>query len=443
MAGLAAALQAKRAGLEVLVLESRDRPGGRLETRNYGSLYAESGAMVVTDDEPETLELLRQFGLGSLVALGEHGIELFLWGRHARLTRLDGRVERLADWLSLYRFLLASLRGRAKGEPLPSLALLRGLRRAVEQIRVEAERVAFPYVPDEHPGWDTRSFAAFLSDFHPGLIPYFDLQLKVTAGDLAERISMFWGMVTFHWNVNSHFYWIRGGSRALPEAMAAELGDSLVLGAEVTEIRAPGQPIVRYRLGTTSAEVRPRAVIVATTPSRALAAMKDLDSRKRSALSKVPFGAYIPVHLLCRRRFWSDRIRTGYMNCAGLVFADLADGTREQPGEQGVLIAFIAGPEAKRLVDAPEGEIITEVRRDLERVFPGCWPEVLRSEVFRWPEGIPYFPENYGPILRDLREPWGSVFFCGDYTQGAGINDAVISGQLAAGQVVARLRSGG
>ena len=114
----------------------------------------------------------------------------------------------------------------------------------------------------------------------------------------------------------------------------------------------------------------------------------------------------------------------------------MVDATRGQTGTSGVLNAFIGGPEAARLINAAESEIIAEVRRDLGIIFPDCENEIIEARVFRWNEAIPYLDPETGHRLEELRRPEGRIFFCGDYTQGAGINDAVVSGQFAAGQIL-------
>ena len=50
-------------GLDVLVLEANEYPGGRIRTIHYKDAYAEAGALVITEDEHETLTLLREMRL--------------------------------------------------------------------------------------------------------------------------------------------------------------------------------------------------------------------------------------------------------------------------------------------------------------------------------------------------------------------------------------------
>ncbi|HLM68436.1 MAG TPA: FAD-dependent oxidoreductase, partial [Longimicrobium sp.] len=66
LAGLAAAYELARAGVEVRVLEARERPGGRVHTLRApfdDGLYAEAGAVFVPGHHATTLRYLREFGL--------------------------------------------------------------------------------------------------------------------------------------------------------------------------------------------------------------------------------------------------------------------------------------------------------------------------------------------------------------------------------------------
>jgi protoporphyrinogen oxidase len=76
---------------------------------------------------------------------------------------------------------------------------------------------------------------------------------------------------------------------------------------------------------------------------------------------------------------------------------------------------------------------------DLKRVFPQAARELLEIRIFRYPQGISYFPPGHAPILPDLQRPQGNLFFCGDYLYGAGVWEAVVSGNQAASQVLKHL----
>jgi len=434
IAGLVTADNLQKRGIDVVLLEAQSYPGGRIRTVHANGYHAESGGSVITQDELETLGLLKELSVGPLIDLGLHGLDLFLGRKTAHLTRLDGRIRGPRDLWSLVCFAAAMTTGGSE-VPVPGPGLLRGYRAAVKAIQEEQAFLTYPYDPTARERWDTTTFAEFVDRFHPNLRTFVDLQLKVTAGEVADRISLFWGLVTFNWNIHGTFYWIQGGASCFPLALAARLGDRLRLNSPATSVTSDKNVRVQYKGEDGPGVVSARMAVLAVPPSAVLRIVEGLDPVKQEALAAVPFGSYIVVHFVCRYRFWTRKIAGGYLNCATTVFADILDSTRGQEGEGGILSCFIAGPEARRLIDSSDVAVVCEVVRDLERVFPGAIQEVTDRSVYRWREAIPYFHPGYGRLIYDLQRPQGRLFFCGDYTQGAGIDDAVVSGLRTAEQV--------
>jgi|GEM_PF-3458044 len=399
--------------------------------------------MVVTEDEPETLQLMDEVGIDSsrLLELGRHGTNLFLGGHYVNLSRVDGRIGSIRDGLDLLRMARASWGLAESRFPALSPRLYFAYRKAVNVIRQESAEISYPYKPAHRSYWDRMTFAEFLDEFHPKLRHIVDVQLKVTAGETSDRISLFWGLVTFRWNVEGRFFFVKGGASILPRALAQKLDGRLTLDADVHTV-VEGDPLrIEYACQGTRASTYARHVLLAVPASRVSKLVCGLPRETEDALQRVAYASYIPVHLRFRRRFWQSELSSGFLNCAGLVFADVVDGTKGQSGKTGILNCFIAGPEARRLIAATDNEILCEVLEDLDRVWPGSPADLLDHRVFRWSEGISYFPPNYADPLDRLRRPIGNIRLCGDYTQGAGMNDAVLSGTVAAAQLLERIRS--
>ena len=433
-AGLVAAYDLQKRGFDVGVVEAQSYPGGRVHTIHANGYYAESGGAVITQHEFETMDLLKELSVGPLINLGLQGLDLFFGRKIVHVTRLDGRIRSAKDLWSLISFAAAmAFSGRDGNLPKPSL--LRGYRAALKAIQEEKAFLEPPYDPNARELWDTTTFAEFLDRFHPDLRALVDLQLKVTAGEVSDRISLFWGLVTFNWNIDGSFYWIKGGAGCFPLALAEKLGSRLQLNSPVMSVTTDCGVRIECEKDARRIVLSAKAVILAVPPSAALRIVKNLSARKRDVLTRVRFGSYIVVHFVCRTRFWTRKIKAGYLNCATTVFADILDSTRGQEGNGGILSCFIAGPEARRLIDSTDGAIVCEVVRDLERVFPGSIRETIDCSVDRWRDAIPYFHPGYGQLLQGLQESQDNLFFCGDYTQGAGIHDAVVSGLRASKEV--------
>lgn len=442
LAGLTAAYRLAKQGVDVVVLEADQRPGGRVLTAEYDAMYAEAGGAVVTGDEELLVALLEEVGIDQreLVELGLHGVDFTVGSRILHMARMDGRLGSPADVLHALRFGLATWCEQPHPLPPATPSLFLAYRRAIREIGSMAPQIEVPYRPDLHPEWDETSFGRFLDGFHPHLKHYFDLQLTVTSGASADHISLFWGIVTFKWNLEGGFYWVRGGMSRLPIALAQALGERLVLGSQVLSVNRTEPVEVVARSTDGERTLTARSVLIATPPAQASELTRDLPKDKEAALRQAPLGAYLPLHLRFSSRFWLKRWSSTYLNTSGMVFHDLVDATRGQAGTDGILMCFIGGPTAAELMTTSDEKVLEHVLRDLERLFPSAPSDLLGYRVFRWRNAIPYFPPNHARALELLRAPDGPRYFCGDYTQGAGMHDAVLSGELAARAIAQSLR---
>src|SRR6185312_1101027 len=88
-AGLMAAYELSKAGKQVMVLEARDRLGGRMYTLN-DDLHTELGAEFIHGDLPVTLQLLKEANIDTVPASGE------MW--HSRDGKFSKNAEQFEHW---------------------------------------------------------------------------------------------------------------------------------------------------------------------------------------------------------------------------------------------------------------------------------------------------------------------------------------------------------
>src|SRR3990172_7337457 len=124
LAGLAAGYELTEAGHDVVILEARERPGGRVHPLREpfsDGLYAEAGALFIPNNHDLTLRYLRLFNLPSQPSVPLFEARLF-YARGQRVvanpganvdwpfevTPEEGRLGRLGIW---HKYISAALNG--------------------------------------------------------------------------------------------------------------------------------------------------------------------------------------------------------------------------------------------------------------------------------------------------------------------------------------------
>ncbi|WP_445256858.1 FAD-dependent oxidoreductase [Nocardioides aurantiacus] len=393
LAGLAAATRLQDAGMDVLVLESADAPGGRVRTDEVDGTLLDRGFQLLNPAYPEvrrTVDVgaleLRPFGAGVVVA---HGEGRFVLGDPRRLptsllSDLRAPVGSLATKLRLLRWAapvgFGPASGIRAGEDRPLVAELR--RRGLDGPLTE--RVLRPFL------------AGVLAD--EGL---------TTSRRLAEMVLR---------------SFVRGtpavparGMQALPDQLAARLHP----GTLRCGVRA--KLTTGHRVSTGQGTVGARAVVVAADPVAA-ADLVALPRPRVRALTTFWFrAAEAPtssrlLHLDGDRR--GPVVNTAVMTNAAPSYS-----------REGALV--------QATVVGAHPDLGEEVRRHAGQVYavdPRGW-ELLRTDVIA--SALPAHAAGV-PLQRrvDLGE---GLFVAGDHRDTPSIQGALVSGRRAADAVLVRL----
>lgn len=439
LAGLAAADALLREGVEVMVLEARDRPGGRVHTLREpfdDGLYAEAGAVFVPGDHARTLDYARELGV-ELTAVTDggrgQGTRLFVRGASVRLAA-----------------------GAPIHWPFPLAAHERGLTPAELRARYldpVVDRLGDP----DHPlwprkatlRWDGMTLAQLLSKrgASPGAVALMRLGYLDEWGDGIDTVSALGSLRDLAANRGgSAMYRIAGGSDRLPAALAARLGSAVRYGAQVMGMeQGRGAVRVEYRSARGRRVVRAERVVCAIPfpVLRSLAVHPPFSPGKRAAVDSLPVTSVTRVYLQVRRRFWDaadDAVATD------LPVRLVAHATAGQPGTRGVLEAFVTGAEARRLAGWQDAACIRYVQGQIARVHPGVERLVERTAIHAWDRDpwargdYAWFrPGQVGALLPHIATPAGRIHFAGDHTSSrpGWMQGALDSGARAAGEVLA------
>ncbi len=339
VAGLAAAEMLGRAGRSVLLLEARNRIGGRIYTwrDSIFPIPVELGAEFVHGRPPVTLQLLREGGIGLIQVPETHG--LFL----------DGRV-RAIDLVQTLRPLLEQL----PAPQAPDCAFSKFLEQTLSGEGMAA----------------TRALARIVAESFEAADPE-QLSLQALAEDWRVRA-----------NEAADYPQFRpiGGYDRLVETLYRRLNLSQVrlhLQTVVTRVRwEPGRVEVHARqLG--QPRVFQARTLILTVPlpllrgdqAPALHVDPPLPEPWRKALAQLEMGAAVRVNLCFREAFWETQAAL-----RALAFIHAPDESfttiwQPLPLRVPVLLAWAGGPAARRLHGWPEEAVIQEALRTIERLY--------------------------------------------------------------------------
>ncbi len=438
LAGLAAARRAEAQGASVLVVEARDRVGGRLLNEPIGNgEIVEVGGQWVGPTQLRINELIDELGLETFQTYDE-GYNQFEF--RGRLTRYQGAIPKinpvaLAD--------IAQLQGR--------------LDRMAKKVPVDA-----PWEAPKALEWDSLSVAAWLNRkaktaggrafiqlvcegvwaAHPA---DFSLLHLLFYANSAGGIDM---LISTDGGAQQHR--IVGGSQLIAERMAETLGDRVILDAPARRIICDGENVI---VDAEQVEVRASRVIVALPPTLAgrLIYEPALPGFRDQFTQRVPQGSVIKCMAIYDEPFWRED------NLSGQVTSDTGPvkvvfDNSPPSGKPGVLLGFLEGNQARELGRLPAEEREAAVIECFTRFF-GPQASQHNSYVERsWAEEEftrgcygGFFPTGVWTSFGEaLKEPIGQIHWAGAETAtvwNGYMDGAVSSGERAADEALAMLES--
>lgn len=409
-AGVTAARELERTGHETLLVEARDRLGGRTWTAEFGGHEVELGGTWVQWFQPHVWAELRRYGLG-LTESPAHEDCTWVVGdelRHGTAADLWPRLFAGSDRLCHDS---QTLLERPHDPFFCDLSTVDGfsVHDRFEELGLDEE------------GWDLNEslWAGLCSAYihETGLVAA--LRWHALAGWSAERMLSC-----------SSRYKITGGTRSLIEAMAAEGRFDIRFAAPVVAVEADSdRAAVRPADGET---LTARAVIVAV-PLNVLGSIEfvpALSAGKREAADagQSSHGIKTWARLRGERGFFAlapSRLGITYLSAEYAVAGDT------------LVVGF--GPDAS-VLDPTEPEAVAEaIRRlvphaDIVDVHAHDWTS---DEFSRGTWSMPR-PNAVTRYLRELQRPEGRVFLAGsDITSGwSGFIDGAVESGLSAARAV-------
>jgi protoporphyrinogen/coproporphyrinogen III oxidase len=411
LAGMTAAYELRERN--PIVLEARERVGGRTLSGQHDSYWYNCGAQYVWDDR--TLQLCDRLGLPVVGANG---------ARTAVFLR-----DRLVVASNPY-LLLAKLPISTAEKVNFAFTVTRLRRLAARTEGVDADLDARPLADVfGRVSPTTREVLEMVTESGTGVSPE----------EVSGAIGLGYAIHLFGGDVNHTLKAVHGGTQRITEAIAERLGpERVLLNARVESVEDRGDRVeIRYRRDGSAHQIDAEACIVALPADAVLDAVAGLSDRKRVALEQMlPYAPIVSVAWLTGEDGGAPWDRLLVVPAVGLSFELFSNNAYfvrrlEQDGRRpgGAFVTLSTGPRADALWELDDEAIRDRVAGDLARMFPSAQPVFARAHarVYRW-RALPRFRRGSLRHQQALREPSGRIWFCGDYTSQPGTPGAVNSG---------------
>lgn len=337
LAGLVAARDLVRRGLQVVVLEARDRVGGRIENATLSDgQYVELGGQWIGPGSTSLQALLDDFALPTIGLPAKGNLMVRLRGQTVAVPSKDDSTE-------LTPFEVADL-----GQGLQRLRRL-AERARTDQAWAEANKA---WLDQDLRRWTQTNlrtagaqrrfhevYNATFGPMRPGATLLEGLN-QVSSGPETESIL----------GANGGLNQLRvdGGAYRLCEAIASELGEVVRLGCPVAKITHEAQQAVLTLAD--GEQVAARRVISTLPPRLAVQQSYDppLPAWREETACKVAAGNVIKAFLVYERPFWRDEGLSGQSSTddgAVRVTFDTTTGA----DQHGLLMGFFEGADADSL----------------------------------------------------------------------------------------------
>jgi monoamine oxidase len=446
-AGLTAALRVMQAGKSVIVLEARNRVGGRSHNAPIpGGQITERGAAFIGPTQDHIAKLASDFGVGTFPTY-DTGDNVYV---------RDGNRSTYSD---------TGATGTAPLDPviLPDLLLTVA---QLDQMAATLD-VNSPWTAQNASAWDAQTLESWVDAnsvtpqfrelVHTATRPIFGAEPR----ELSLLFTLFYiaasgneqNVGTFERNFNTRMGAqqdrIDGGTQLIALRVAAHLGKKRVL------LKQPVRRIVQNAHGVTvhtkRLKVRAKQAIVAIPPTLAgrIDYRPDLPPERDQLTQRLPQGNLTKVAVVYDRPFWRDAGLNGTaVSTDGFVNATFDD--TPPGGSPGVVFGFVGGDQSRAFNALSPGDRKGAVIAQFTQFFGSGAAnpiDYLESNWAgeRWSRGCPVgiagpgVLTGYGPALR---APVGRIHWAGTETStywNGYMDGAVRSGERAAAEALAKI----
>ena len=444
LAGLTAAYELRKVGIEAAIYESSARVGGRVFTARdimAAGLTTELGGEFIDSTHADVLSVVGELGLELIDTKGPDEVEYADTYYFSHCYRDDAEIlDALVPIVARMREDFAALpetidhqTRSTKAVELDHLSLTQYFDR-VGATGFVRDLLAIAYTTEYglDPGEQSPLNLLSLFDLEPRTDSSTQMRKFEPYGDSDERFKM------------------RGGNQRITEELARRVEGTVRVEHRLESVTPSGDGYSLSFARESAGSVEVRAdVLLLTLPFSRLREVElriDLSAVKRKAIAELGYGQGAKLLMPFNQRIWRERKRSGSF------FTDAGpqsgwDNSRGQPGDAGGLTVFTGGDKSGELERDSAHVASLRAIPALMKIFPNAnLAFVGRAERFHWPSHphtrgsyACYRPGQWTSIAGAEASSVGNVYFAGEHCsrefQGF-MNGAVETGRGAVREIL-------
>lgn len=433
-AGTTAANELNKAGLSVVVLEARDRVGGRLWTDVVDGAMLEIGGQWVSPDQEALKETISELGLETYRRYRE-GDSVYI-GRDGERRRFTGEIFPVAPETEKEIVRLIDVLDDMVAQVDPDKPWEHPDAEALDRISFEA------WLEEQTDDQEARdNIALFIAGAMLTKPAYAFSALQALL--MAASAGSFTHLVDADYILDER---VVGGLQQVPLLLAERLGDDVMLEQPVHTIQWSDDGVTVLTDGGLT--VRARFAILAHAPILYpwIDFTPALPRLKQQMHQHISMGFVIKVHAVYDRPFWREQGLSGTAFSPYEISHEAYDNTNHGD-ERGTLVGFVSDRDADDLFRVSAEERKARILESLSHYYG---TEALNPLVYfesdwgaeEWTRGAYAASFDLGGLARygaDLRTPVGPIHFACSDMAGAGyqhVDGAIRMGRLVAANIV-------